>query len=544
MSSMASGLGTTRSSLPGFVIAGLTACAFLAVAAQLVRLAVLAPAGVRIQAAEPLVVSFTRPDIVDRKGRLLATDLQAFSLYADPTLVIDVDDAAEKLTAVFPEMPAAELRGQLADRTRRFIWLRRGLSPGLAQRVHDLGIPGVSFRPEPRRTYPQGRLAGHVLGGVSIDNRGLAGLERHIDDALGLESGLSGELQRPPVVLTLDIGVQHGLEEELALALAHYRASGVAGVILDVGSGEILAAASLPDVDPARPGEALDADRIDRLQVATYELGSVLKAFTVAMALNAGLVRPDTVLDVRAPLQAGRYLIRDLHPSGRPLTVREIFIQSSNVGAGLIAQAAGVEKMRAFLTRAGLAEPMRSEVGAISAPRLPQRWGEAELITVAYGHGLAVAPLQFAAAAAALVNGGLRVRPTYVRSMPGVVAPVSAPARVVSAETSAAMRDLMRRAVTQPNGTGRRADVAGFEVGGKTGTAEMADPAGYRAKSVVASFLAAFPISAPRHLLLVTLIEPKPGADTNGQITAGVNAAPVAGRIIARTGHLLSMIAR
>ena len=532
------------SSLPGFAIAGLTALAFLAVTVQLVRLAMQAPAHVRAQAAEPVVATFTRPDMVDRKGRLLATDLQAFSLFADPARVVDADEVAEKLGRIFVESSIPELRTLLGDRTRRFVWIRRGLSPALAQRIHDLGLPGLAFRAEPRRTYPQGRMAGHVLGSVSTDNRGLSGIEQHIDDTLGLVSGLAGDVLRPPVVLTLDIGVQHALEEELALAIAQYRASGAAGVILDVTNGEVLAAASQPDIDPARASESLDRERIDRLHVATYELGSVFKALTIAMALDAGLVRPDTVLDVRMPLQAGRYLIRDLHPSGRPLTVREIFVQSSNVGAGMIAQLAGAERFKAFLKRAGIDAPLRTEVSAVAQTRLPQRWGDAELVTISYGHGLAVAPLQFAAAGAALVNGGMAVRPTFVRAIPGTVAPHAEASRVLSPEASAAIREMMRRTVTQPNGTGRRADVAGFEVGGKTGTAEMAGPGGYRAKSVVASFLAAFPMRAPRFLVLVTLIEPSPGADTGGGITAGLNAAPVAGRIIARAGNLLTMLVR
>ena len=533
----------------GLAIALAMTLGFLTVSAQLVRLAMIGQGTLRLQASEPIVRSFARADIVDRKGRLLATDLASHSLYADPVLVLDPDEAAEKLAGMLPGLDTAELRGQLADRGRRFVWIRRGLTPGVAQRIHDLGLPGLMLRTEPKRSYPQGRLAGHILGSVGIDNRALSGIERYIDDTLGLESGLSGDFARPPVALTIDLGVQHGLEQELAAGVAEFRASGAAGVILDVATGAILAAASLPDIDPARGVEALEPERIDRLQVATYELGSIFKAFTVAMALDLGLVTPDTVLDVRVPLQIGRFLIRDLHGAGRPLTVREIFIQSSNVGAGMLARSIGRDRQRAYLAGFGLTGPLRTEAAAVSAPRLPEHWGEAELVTIAYGHGLAVAPIQFAGAAAALVNGGLRVRPHFVPLPRRGAPPID---RVISADTSRMMREIMRRNVTQANGTGRRAEVAGFEVGGKTGTAEMAGVGGYQKKSVIASFLAAFPMSAPRYVLLVTLVEPKvplkPLAGSQGeakdQITAGVNAAPVAARVIARTAPLLGVIPR
>jgi cell division protein FtsI (penicillin-binding protein 3) len=305
-----------------------------------------------------------------------------------------------------------------------------------------------------------------------------------------------------------------------------------------------LGAASLPDVDPSRPDEAQQPDRIDRLRIGTYELGSIFKIMTVAMALDDGVVTLDSVFDVRVPLTIGRYLIRDLHPAGRPLTVREIFVHSSNVGAGRIALATGADRQRAFLARLGLAEPMRTEVGPITAPQLPDRWDSSALVTISYGHGIAVAPLQFAAAAATLVNGGRRVAPTFVvRS--GLLASRLQPAeRVIRPQTSAMIRELLRRNVTQPGGTGRRADVPGYEVGGKTGTADIAANGGYRERAVIASFLAAFPMSAPRYVLLVTIHEPKPSAETNGQVTAGLNAAPVAARIIARAAPLLGLVAR
>ena len=528
---------------PVLLIAVLVAAAFLAVAVQALRLALFANgSGQRMQLAEPIVRIYSRPDLVDRRGRLLATDLPSHSLFADPMLVLDADEVSEHLAAVLPDLDAGELRAQLVDRTRRFVWIRRGLGPALAQRIHDMGLPGLAFRTEPKRVYPQGRVAGNVLGSVSVDNRGLSGIERHLDEVLGLETGYSGDFARPPVTLTIDVGAQHGLEEELSLALAQYGASGAAGVIIDVADGAVMAAATLPDIDPARPGEALLGDRIDRLGVATYELGSVLKLFTVAMALELGVATPGTVLDVRVPLQVGRWTIRDLVPSGRPLTVREVLVQSSNIGSAQLALSVGAQRQRGFLARLGVIETVRWEAGPMSVPRLPERWGEAETATIAYGYGIAVSPLQLAGAAVALVNGGLKVKPHLVELLPGIVPIAPTEERVISTETSAHIRDMLRRAVASPGGTGRRADVAGFEVGGKTGTAEMAQRGGYKSKSVVASFLGAFPMSAPRYLLLVTLIEPRVEANGGTKITAGVNAAPIAARIIARTGPLLGVV--
>lgn len=520
--------------------------AFAIVGLQTLRLAVGGTASApRANLAEPLVRTYTRPDILDRKGRLLATDVIVQSIFADPAFVVDADEAAEKLAETLPGLNAAELRTALSDRSRRFVWVRRGVAPSLAQRVHDLGLAGIAQRAEPRRLYPQGRMAGHVLGSVGSDNRGLAGIESHIDEKHGLETAFAPGLARTPVTLTLDIGAQHGLEEELSLALAQFGATGAAGVVLVAATGEVIAAASLPDADPARPGESLLPDRLDRLSTATYELGSIMKVFTVALALEHGLATPASVIDVRLPVTAAGWTIRDPHPSGRPLTVREILVQSSNVGAARLALDAGPSRQRAFLAKAGLLQPMRTEAGGIGAPRLPERWGEAETATIAYGYGLALAPLQAAAAAAALVNGGTQITPRFISPMTAQAATDAAGPRVVSAATSAHMRDLLRRAVTDPRGTGRLADVPGLDVGGKTGTAEMAARGSYRQRAVVTSFLGAFPMSAPRYVVLVTLVEPKPSADgTSDRITASANAAPVAGRLIRRIAPALGFAPR
>lgn len=512
---------------------------FASVGGQLARLAASGGSEMTVTLSEPMARSFVRPDIVDRGGRLIATDIEMPSLYADPSLVRGVDDVSERLAAVLPELDARELRRQLSDRNRRFVWLRRGVPPSLAQEIHDLGLPGLAFRTELRRAYPLERLAGHVLGSVNIDNRGAGGIERAIDDTVGVEPSHGAPASAGlPVRLTLDLGVQHAVEDELKAAMTRYEAKGAVGLVMDVHTGEMLAASSLPSVDPSRSNELLDATRLDKIQGGTYELGSIFKLFTVAMALEGGKNKLDTLIDVRQPLTAGRFTIRDLHPAGRPLTVSEIFLHSSNVGSGMLALAEGADTQRAFFEKLGLTTPMRTEAGPVATPQFPARIGRAEQITLSYGHGMAVAPIQFAAAAAAMINGGTAVTPTYFRKANGTE---QAPRRVISAETSDALRGLFRRNVSERPGTGRRAEVPGFRVGGKTGTAEMPGRGGYQAKAVLSSFVAGFPMDDPKYLVLVLIFEPTGNSETNGEILAGRNAAPTAGRVIARIAPLLGV---
>ena len=513
---------------------------FLAVAGQLTRLAIKADAMVIVSAAmvEPVATSYSRPDIVDRNGRLLATDVEVHSLFADPSRIADRDEAIEKLATVLPDFDENEMRKALSDRNKHFAWVRRGLTPKMAQAVHDLGLPGFAFRRELRRAYPLGALAGHMLGRVDVDNKGVAGIERYIDDNVGIDGvHTTRPTERPPVRLSIEIGAQAGLEAELADAMTRYKAAGAAAIVLDVKTGEIAASASLPRIEPARSSDATDAAKKDRLQSGTYELGSIFKMMTIAAALDSNQVTPDSVIDVRAPLMAGRYEIKDLHSAGRPLTVTEIFLHSSNVGAGMLALDGGTSAQQTFLKRAGLTTPMMTQLGPVTPPVVPARWDRTETITVAYGHGIAVAPLQFAAAAVALVNGGTTIAPTYLARRPAD--PVPPATQLISSQTSAAMRTIMRRNVTDTEGTGKRADVPGYEVGGKTGTADIAGPRGYRQGGVISSFLAAFPMSNPRYVALVLLFEPQASAETGGKRLAGLTAAPVTGRIIARIGPLL-----
>ena len=519
---------------------GVLFSAFSLVVAQLFVLAAGRHTDIALAISEPVAAtSFSRPDIVDRNGRLLATDLEAPSIFADPGLVLDRDEVVEKLSTVLPDLNSSELMRALSDKSRRFVWVRRGVSPAIAQKIHDLGLPGVSFRYELKRAYPGRKMAGHALGYVDVDNRGVVGIEKYIDDKGGADPVHSAVLSsRPPVRLSLDIGVQHALEDELDEAMRRYQTEGAAGVVLNIKTGEILASTSLPRVDPAWPTQALDDKRIDRMTGGTFELGSVFKTLTLAMAFDEGLATPDTVLDVRQPLQVGRFTVSDMHPSRRPLTAKEVFTHSSNVGAGMLALQAGPEKWRGFLKKLGLLEQMHVETGAVAPPQVPPRWNKAEVITTSFGHGIAVSPLQFAAAAATLFNGGKRVYPTFLRKFDAGTADGEA---VIKAGTSRQMAELFRSNVADKDGTGGKADVPGYRVGGKTGTADIASKGGYKANAVISSFLAAFPTDDPQYLTFIVLFEPKGIPETKGQRTGGTNAAPVTGELIARVAGQLGV---
>ena len=514
------------------------AASFSAVAIQLIRLGISEPVTGRTAITHSLSETFSRPDIVDRNGHLIATDVVMQSLFADPSRLLGVEETLERLARVLPDVDTPTLRRQLANRKRRFVWIRRGLSPATAQRILDLGLPGLAFRSEPRRSYPQGHLAGHLIGNVDVDNKGLSGIENHIDQIGGTERVI-GEprLSGREIRLTLDLGVQAAVEQELQQAIERFKAKAASAIVLDVRSGAVRAAASLPGVDPAHPVMAQDPAKLDRLRNGTYELGSIFKALTLALAFEKKTVTPETVIDVRQSIEIGRHEISDFHAAGRPLTVEEVFVYSSNVGAGMIALDLGADAQRAFLAQLGLLEAFETEAGATAAPQVPRHWGKAEVATIAFGHGLAVTPLHFARAGAMLVNGGLAVTPRLLEDTAGDDGKRK---RVVSAATSAAMRRLMRLNVIHRKGSGRNADVAGYRVGGKTGTADLAAGGTYDGRAVVTSFFAAFPMDEPAFVVLVTLYDPK-GVEPAYSRTAGTNAAPTAGRIIARSAPLLGV---
>jgi cell division protein FtsI (penicillin-binding protein 3) len=520
------------------------ACLAFAVAFVMIggRLVTLGFAGTETSAGGLHDISSTvhRPDILDRNGELLATDIKGATLYADPLRVIDRDELVEQVTSVLPDVDASALRAKLKA-GGRFVRIKRELTPKQQEEIHELGLPGLAFIEEYRRIYPVGATASHVVGLVDVDSKGLAGIEKFVDDnpqlAMAHGETAAGE---ESVSLSLDLGVQHVLREELGRAMATYHAKAAGGIVVDVHSGEVLALASLPDYDPNHREQALDKDRLNRISSGVYEMGSVFKVFTVAGVLDEGLASLRSVYDASSPIHYASFTINDFHGQRRPLTVPEVFIYSSNIGAAKMALQMGVDRHRAFLRKLGLLSRVSTELGESAAPIIPTHWQKLNTMTIAFGHGMSVTPLQLAAATLPLVNGGIAVTPTFLpRSREEGL---SSGQRVLKQQTSAAMLKLMRLNVLK--GTGKRANAEGYRVGGKTGTAEKVVGRHYSTTALLTSFLATFPTDAPEYVVLVMLDEPQRVAASSNQATAGTNAAPTAGKIIERIAPILGVAPR
>jgi cell division protein FtsI (penicillin-binding protein 3) len=484
-------------------------------------------------------VASARPDILDRAGRVLATDVRAASLYAEPRRIVDKDEAVDLIRAVLPDLDAGEARERLAMK-RGFVWLKREITPRQQTEIYRLGLPGVGFLTENKRSYPGGPLAAHVLGQVNIDNAGISGLEKWIDTR-GLAdlhlAGLASERTLEPIELALDLAVQHAVRDELVAARERYKANAATGLVLDVRTGEILGMVSLPDYDPNRPGRSNDPGRLNRLTTGVFEMGSTFKALTVAMALDSGKVTLASQFDAREPLRFGSQTINDFHGQRRFLSVPEVFTYSSNIGAARMALAIGVEGHRAFLKKMGQLDRLRTELPESAEPLKPKNWSEISTATIAFGHGLSVAPLQSVMATAALVNGGFLIPPTLLKRSEAEAQKLAR--RVIKPETSDAMRYLLRLNVER--GTAKAAEVPGYYVGGKTGTSEKVVGGRYSKTKVLTSFTAVFPADQPRYLLLVMLDEPQVTPETHGFTTSGWNAVPVGGSIISRIAPLLGI---
>ncbi|MEM6463462.1 MAG: penicillin-binding protein 2 [Pseudomonadota bacterium] len=480
----------------------------------------------------------SRPDLIDRKGQVLATDIRTVSLYAKPHKITDPDEVIERLATVLPELDVRTVYRKLQSQSQ-FQWLRRQLTPKQQNEILALGIPGVGFRPEKRRFYPGGPTVSHIVGHVNIDNKGIAGMEKYVDGQ-GLADlaavGMTIERQLEPVRLSVDLRVQHIVRDELSAAMQRYRAIAAGAVVLNAKTGEVMAMSSLPDYDPNLPAQALEKDRMNRMSAGTYEMGSTFKAFTTAMALDSGLVTLNDSFDARRPIRIAGHTISDFHGKHRILTVPEIFIYSSNIGTAKMADVVGIDGQREFLTRIGLLTRMQTELPEVTRPSQPREWKKINSITISFGHGVATTPLQTAVAAAAMLNGGKLIAPTF---LPRTEAQADAIAKqVIKPETSAAMRYLMQMNVKK--GSGRRAAVPGFRVGGKTGTAEKVVNGRYSSDSRFNAFLSAFPIEDPQYVVLVVIDEPKP-AEGQSSATAGLNAAPTVKAIIRRSAALLGV---
>ncbi|MDI6027993.1 penicillin-binding protein 2 [Corticibacterium sp. UT-5YL-CI-8] len=485
-------------------------------------------------------VTASRPDIVDRNGEVLATDIKTFSLFAEPRRIVDADEAVEKLSTVLTDLDVEQTYHKLKSGTG-FVWLKRQLTPRQQADIMQLGLPGIGFRTEKRRFYPAGETTSHIVGLTNIDNKGISGLEKYIDDQ-GLAdlqaSGLAIASDLQPVRLSIDLRVQHIVRDEIVNAMQKYHAIAAGAVVLNAKTGEVVAMASVPDFDPNNPYNAQDKDRLNRMSAGVYEMGSTIKSFTTAMALDSGKVNMNSTFDARRPITIGRQTIRDFHGKGRVLTLPEVFIYSSNIGSAREADVVGIEGHREFLKRIGLLDRMQTELPEVARPTEPRVWKKVHSITIAFGHGMSTTPLQTAVGAAALMNGGKLFEPTFLpRSQADADAHSS---QILNPQTSVDMRYLYNLNATAPGGSGKRATVPGYRVGGKTGTAEKVVNGRYASDVRFNAFLAAFPMDDPQYVVLSIIDEPKP-EKPGLPATAGMNAAPIVSNIIRRAAPMLGV---
>lgn len=475
-----------------------------------------------------------RADMIDRNGVPLARTFDAWSIAVHPKKLIgDPVIIAGRLAELMPERSQSQYLAILRS-GKSFVYLRRRAMPELVRAVNAIGEPGIALGREPERLYPQGALAAHVVGYTNLDGVGAAGLEREYNERLTSPTG-RGE----PMRLSVDVRVQQALESQLSQAMATFGAIGAAGIVMDVKTGEVLALTSLPEVNPNAPSKALVEAGFNRATLGVYELGSTFKPFTVAMAMDEGIVTSfGQMYECPKGLKAGRFTITDTHPFGRRCSVAEIMKESSNIGTAQIAAQVGAERQKAYLKRMGFLEPVSIELGERGRPLSPgANWGEIATMTVGYGHGIAVTPMHLASGYAALFNGGIWRPATLLKIGPAHKVPAGR--RVFSEDTSFKMRALLRLVVAA--GTGKKADAPGYRVGGKTGTAEKIVGGRYTHGAVVTTFAGVFPMDAPRYVVIAMLDEPKGTKETYGFHTAGWNVAPVIKETVARIGPLLGV---
>ena len=520
--------------------------AFAVIGLRMGALAASEPEEAQVQASGAQILA-QRADITDRNGRVLATNLQTYALYAQPKDMVDPARVAQEVSAIFPDMDAALLHKRLTD-GRSFMWLRKVLSPEQMQRVHDIGDPGLLFGPREMRLYPNGNLAAHILGGASFGAEGVRSAE--VIGTAGIEKALDARLRDPatagtPLMLSIDMTVQAATQEVLGAGMQMMNAKGAAAILMDVKTGEILAMVSLPDFDPNdRPqpltkGDPGDSPLFNRAVQGVYELGSTFKIFAVAQAMDLGLVNPDTMVDADAPMRWGKHLIKEFEGKnyGPLLSVTDVIVKSSNVGTARIALQIGAARQKQFLKSLGLFDPTPIElVEAPGAkPLLPKKWPEIVTITTSYGHGMSASPMHLAAAYATIANGGVTVKPTLLLGAnpePGL--------RVMSEAAADAAVTMLRGVVTR--GTASLGEVPGYLVAGKTGTADKPmKGGGYYKDKVVNTFASVFPANDPAYVLIVTMDEPVETSGEKPRRTAGWTSVPVAAEIIRRTAPLLGL---
>ncbi|SDA85902.1 peptidoglycan D,D-transpeptidase FtsI family protein [Mesorhizobium qingshengii] len=483
-------------------------------------------------------VTASRPDIVDRNGEVLATDIKTASLFAEPRRIVDADEAIEKLSTVLPEIDYEQTYHKLKSGAG-FVWLQRQLTPKQQADIMQLGIPGFGFRTEKRRFYPSGETSSYIVGLTNIDNQGISGMEKYIDEQ-GLSdlqaSGLAVAKDLKPVKLSIDLRVQHIVRDEIAAALERYRAIGAGAVVLNVKTGEVVAMASVPDFDPNNPYNAQEKDRLNRMSAGLYEMGSTFKSFTSAMALDSGKATMASRFDASHPIRVGHQAIHDFHGKNRVLSLPEVFLYSSNIGSAREAELVGIEGHREFLHRLGILDRMQTELPEVARPTEPKVWKQVNSFTIAFGHGVSTTPLQAAVGCAALMNGGYLIEPTFlVRSEQDAMAVAK---KVVSDKTVEGMRYLYT--LNAEKGSARNARVPGYRVGGKTGTAEKVINGRYSKDLNFNTFVAAFPMDDPQYLVFTIADAPHPEKPGMTDVAAA-NAGVIAGNIIRRSAAILGV---
>ncbi|MFD1988098.1 peptidoglycan D,D-transpeptidase FtsI family protein [Mesorhizobium newzealandense] len=483
-------------------------------------------------------VTASRPDIVDRNGEVLATDIKTASLFAEPRRIVDADEAIEKLSTVLPEIDYEQTYHKLKSGAG-FVWLQRQLTPKQQSDIMQLGIPGFGFRTEKRRFYPSGETSSYIVGLTNIDNQGISGMEKYVDEQ-GLSdlqaSGLAVAKDLKPVKLSIDLRVQHVVRDEIAAGLERYRALGTGAVVLNVKTGEVVAMASVPDFDPNNPYNAQEKDRLNRMSAGLYEMGSTFKSFTSAMALDSGKATMASRFDASHPIRVGHQAIHDFHGKNRVLSLPEVFLYSSNIGSAREAELVGIEGHREFLHRLGILDKMQTELPEVARPTEPKVWKQVNSFTIAFGHGVSTTPLQAAVGCAALMNGGFLMNPTFlVRTQEEAMAVAK---KVVGDKTVDGMRYLY--SLNAEKGSARNARVPGYRVGGKTGTAEKVINGRYSKELNFNTFVAAFPMDDPQYLVFTIADAPHPEKPGMTDVAAS-NAGVMAGNIIRRSAAMLGV---
>ncbi len=520
-----------------FVVSGMFIVVFIVLAFRVIEVSVLKGGKVfTVKNYEDLYDEEvkTRSDIVDRNGTLLAVNLSTASLYANPKVILDVDDAISKIESIFVDIDSIKLRKKLSS-DRSFVWVKRNLTPKEQYAINELGLPGLYFKEEEKRIYPHRNLMSHILGFVDVDGKGISGIEKKFNTYLSGTNNIGGVNES--LQLSIDVRAQSVVRDVLKEAMDEFKAIGAAGIVLDADTGEVISMVSMPDYNLNDPGNADSDAKFNRATYGVYEMGSTFKTFNMALGFEKSNIKLEDIYDVSKPISVARFTIRDYHQKKKELTASEVFMFSSNIASAQIAVDAGEEEQQKFLEKLGLLNELDIELPEKSEPLYPDSWGTVSTMTISYGHGIAVTPMHVASATSALVNGGVLNPVTLLKK--SRFSFLNSGTRVIKEDTSDKLRKIMRLAVKY--GTGKKADVQGYLVGGKTGSADKPKEGKYDTNVIISSFVSAFPMNEPKYVVFVMMDEPVGTAKTGGYTTGGMVAAPVAGEVIKRIAPILGV---